>query len=413
MKKSIYLGSSIFVCTILFFLALVLLPVKGAYATSGQSDWQTSLDNSTPVSHLTIPGTHNAAAFNIYNWAIIKDRAECQSANLESQLASGVRAFDLRYTYEYGKFWLYHGSYACNDSDNTQLNLNKVFEKFNAFLKAHPNEFILVNLQKEGGSYNSTALDQVKYQYGVYSGYSFQTKVSDVRGKIVDASGYMQSASGIYNTWNNTVDGKVSDLKNVFSQAPYINKNYTGYIDQKVTYTNIAFQSSALFKTPKSYAEEVRKYFLNANPFASYGQKAYGIVMYDYPTQEVIDYTVSANDWAIYVDDRPRVTITFTNGGSTYGDIDEAALRSQFGDKNVVKETYKQKVVEFGKPGIVEVERTRYKVSVVKGEKIACPAVTSNDGKTFRAFMNFSTFSAWNFDTTPVTQEVTLQALWS
>lgn len=389
-----------------------MLPMKAAHATSGTSDWQSTLDDTTPISHLTIPGTHNSSAFNIYNWSIIKDRAECQSINLEDQLESGIRAFDLRYRYEYSKFYLYHGSYACNDSDNTQLNLNKVFDKFNDYLKAHPNEFILVNLQKEAGDYNMNALNQLKHNYSVFSGFSYQTKVSEVRGKIVDASGYMQNASGIYNTWNTTVDGKVSDLKNVFSAAPAVDKNTSSFIDQKVTYTNIAFQSSALFKTPKSYASEVRKYFLDANPFSAYGQKAYGIVMYDYPTQQVIDYTVSANDWAIYVDDRPKVTVTFTNGGSSYGDIDEAALRAQFGSDNVVKETYTQKVVEFGKVGTKEVQRTRYKVSVVQGEKIKAPAVTSISGKTFRAYMNYSAFSVFNFDT-PVTQDITLQALWS
>lgn len=392
-------------------ITFAIMPTKVASATSGQSDWQSNLSDDTPVSHLSIPGTHNSTAFNIYQVSFIKDRAECQSENIESQLASGIRAFDLRYKYEYNKFYLYHGSYACNDSDNGQFTLNKVFDKLATYLKAHPNEFVIVNLQKESGNYNSTALTQLKNEYGIYTNFSHNTKVKDIRGKIVDASGYMQSASGIYNTWNTTVNGKVSDLKNVFSAAPSVSKNYVGLIDQKVTYTNIAFQTSALFTTPKNYASEVQKYFLNSDPFKSYGQKAYGIVMYDYPTQSIIDYTVTANDWA--KDTRPRVTVTFTNGGSNYGDIDEAALRAQFGSENVVKEIYKQKVLELGKSGLVEVERTRYKVSVVQGEKISMPKTTSAEGKTLRGFIDYSVFRVWNFDTTAVTQDVTLQGIWS
>ena len=289
------------------FVIALFFPIKSSFAID-RNNWMSEIYDDAKISWLTIPGTHDTATFNLSDTT--KKYATTQSMSIEQQLAAGIRAFDLRYKWESdGKFYIYHGdnenwTYKCRDTNGNHLDLATVFSKIQTFLNAHPNEFVLVNIQHELGDYNSTVvadLNNLISSYGIVSR-NTSTTVGEVRGKMVNGSSFMQnvvSQFGIeYNRWEGSVDEKVSDLKTVFSAAPSITKYYSSSITQKCICTNLSWRSSSLFTGPDDYAESVHKQFFGSNPFSSYGQKAYGVIFYDFPSNTIIDWTISANDWA-------------------------------------------------------------------------------------------------------------------
>ena len=365
------------------FALAVILPTKASFAID-RNNWMSEIYDDAKISWLSIPGTHDSTAFNVKNsmfaiHGLIEKGGTTQSMNIESQLAAGVRAFDLRYKWENGKFYLYHGEnkYACKcrDSNGSHLDLETVFKKFQTFLKAHPNEFILANIQKESGSYNNSGLNNLISTYGIV-GRSNSATIGSVRGKIVNGSAFMQGISGssAYNRWETTVSQKVSDMKTCFNAAPSISKYYTSSITQKCICTNISWQGklTKLTTWPKDYASDVRKKFFDSNPFKSYGQKAYGVILYDFPTNSVLDMTISANDWAKCA----NYTVKFDTGKGT----------------KVANSTAKE------------------------GRLLTKPSTTPTlNGYTFAGwYKNQACTSSWNFATDKVTSNnTTLYAKWT
>lgn len=57
--------------------------------------WMASLDDSLPISALSIPGSHDSGTFSCRWWQIC-DFTQCQTLKVAQQLQAGLRAFDLR-----------------------------------------------------------------------------------------------------------------------------------------------------------------------------------------------------------------------------------------------------------------------------------------------------------------------------
>lgn len=314
----------------LLWVCALIFPLKNVYAID-RNNWQSELIDDAKVSWLTIPGTHDTATFNVecasssgsVPSSYVESATTCQSMTIEEQLTAGLRVFDLRYKWENEKFYLYHGendlACKCKDSDGAHLDLATVLQKFKTFLDAHENEFIIVNIQKESGDYNNEELDKVKSAYGVVNR-TDDTTVGQVRGKIVDGSAFMQQYStgtSPYNRWEGSVDEKIDDLKTVFTAAPSIDKHSSSTVSQQCIFTNLSWRAQNLTTWPKDYAEQVHAKFFGTNPFDSYGQRAYGAILYDFPTSTMIDWTISANDWAKAI----NCTFKFNScGGSTVAD---------------------------------------------------------------------------------------------
>ena len=339
---------SLFVAVALILSAVPFSNIQVAEAadssstgTSGQSDWMKNLDDRVYVSHLTIPGSHQAAAFNPR--AITqtsKGWAMCQDADFDEQLDRGLRAFDLRYKWVGGanpaSWYLYHGEdswhYELESMSGTHMDIFYALDKMKAWLEKHPSEFIIVNFQKEmGNAWTDTEYkNKILSRYGggssdnyanglivpYWNAYSWnQLTIGDVRGRIIDGSKFMQGVTGDYNDWNAEFNTKVAQMNRCFDAAPAISKSDSvdaqyNNIQQKVIYSNLAFNSNGATKNPYHLASEMRKYLFQYNVFTNgtkngttytnRGQKAYGIVLYDFVTndQNIINYNVQANDWA-------------------------------------------------------------------------------------------------------------------
>ena len=342
------------------------------------SDWLASIRDDTKLSTLTLPGTHDSATYNFVKNYVTKSYAQCQDMTIENQLLSGVRVFDLRYVYNHdsdGQFTIWHGygntlnfDYQCADSDGTAQTLPKILTKFKTYLAAHPNEFVVVNLQREGGDSAETQLSALCNQYGIVSGYA-SSSVSSLRGKIVNCSGVLQSASGDYNDWTATESEKISQMKNCFTAAPTVTKSYSGSITHRAIYTNLSFNSGGTVKSVRTHAQAVLSGFFEADPFTSYGMKAYGMVVYDFPTTNVINMTINANYWANW----NYYTVKFDTKTSS-------TIESQ---------------------------------SVREGLKATKPSDPSFEGMTFDGWYTDTNYTTkWDFSTNTVSSDMTLYAKW-
>lgn len=132
---------------------------------SSTAAWMKAYSNDTPLVHMNIPGTHDAATWN-YSKATqqalrpVTDLANitevdpsfyrCQDMSMVKMLDAGIRVFDLRYAYDVTKttlvFW--HGTALQSESATVD---DILFGFFN-WLDEHPSEALFLSFQHEGGN---------------------------------------------------------------------------------------------------------------------------------------------------------------------------------------------------------------------------------------------------------------------
>lgn len=100
-------------------------------------DWMARLGDATPLSRLTIPGTHDSCAR--YGGAL----TECQTLSIPQQLESGIRFLDIRCRSIGGSFAIHHGPVY------QQVMFGDVLVACAAFLAAHPGESVLMRVKQE------------------------------------------------------------------------------------------------------------------------------------------------------------------------------------------------------------------------------------------------------------------------
>lgn len=99
--------------------------------------WMSGIPNSSSLSEVTMPGTHNTMA--LFGGAL----AECQSWSLASQLRAGVRFLDIRLRHVKGNLTIHHGvSYQ-------RAHFGHVLQGVVDFLEEYPSETVLMRIKEE------------------------------------------------------------------------------------------------------------------------------------------------------------------------------------------------------------------------------------------------------------------------
>jgi 1-phosphatidylinositol phosphodiesterase len=112
-----------------------------------RTDWMSQLDDTLRISHLSIPGTHDAMS-RCGGPGVI-----CQGMRLNTQLEAGIRAVDIRCRRYHNHFDITHGCFMQGDDCGA---LADHYEFDDAlcicveFLQEHPDETILMRVHKEG-----------------------------------------------------------------------------------------------------------------------------------------------------------------------------------------------------------------------------------------------------------------------
>ncbi|MFF3760890.1 phosphatidylinositol-specific phospholipase C domain-containing protein [Streptomyces sp. NPDC002185] len=120
---------------------------QDAYRNIGQPDraeWMWGVASDTPLSNLSIPGTHDTLSLHGGTSAQTQEDWGDGAATLTAQLERGIRAIDIRARVSGGAaFTIHHAVYY------QQANFDDVLTKAQSFLRAHPTETIVMRLKSE------------------------------------------------------------------------------------------------------------------------------------------------------------------------------------------------------------------------------------------------------------------------
>jgi 1-phosphatidylinositol phosphodiesterase len=119
------------------------------FSSSKLESWMSNLKNETPLSALSIPGTHNSPT---HHTALPSVR--CQAVSVKEQLANGIRFLDIRVQPEKPDDPSKDGLILVHSAFPVSLTGTKYFrsliEHIFAFLDANPSETVIISLKREG-----------------------------------------------------------------------------------------------------------------------------------------------------------------------------------------------------------------------------------------------------------------------
>ena len=262
-----------------WLMTLCLVPCM---ATRDLSNWMTSLDDSTQLSELNIPGTHNTLAF--YGGLSI----ECQSKSLIEQYNMGIRFVEIRCRRYEDSLPIHHGikfqkQFFTADAVNPTV----------AWLKEHPGETILMLVQQE--SYKPIKgtrdfSDMVKGSLD-YAGANYITTlpktIGEARGKIIifrkdwpsdePTFGTDMRSLRVHNDWqDHTKTSKWENVKN------FLDKVRTTYPRSSLCFTYASGYTTFLkIPNPGSMAKYVNPKLKEY--CEEHQQERLGIVVVDFP----------------------------------------------------------------------------------------------------------------------------------
>lgn len=135
------------------------------YSSAKLDSWMGKLKNETPLSALSIPGTHNSPT---HHTALPSVR--CQAVSVKEQLNNGVRFLDIRVQPESPDNLAKDGLILVHSAFPVSLTGNKYFRDIIStvfsFLDANPSETVIVSLKREGiGKATDQHLSKVLHQH--------------------------------------------------------------------------------------------------------------------------------------------------------------------------------------------------------------------------------------------------------
>lgn len=158
------------------------------YSTSHLNSWMRELPDDTPLSFLSIPGTHNSPTHHLAPPSV-----RCQAVSPWDQMQNGVRFFDLRVQPERppdDPLLLVHSIFPISLSGKKYF--RDLYDNILRFLRENPSETLLMSLKREGAG---DATDQqlskiIRDHYIARDPSAWYTEpripsLGQVRGKIV------------------------------------------------------------------------------------------------------------------------------------------------------------------------------------------------------------------------------------
>ena len=158
------------------------------YSSSHLNSWMQELPHETPLSVLSIPGTHNSPTHHLAPPSV-----RCQAVSAWDQLQNGVRFFDLRVQPEHppdDPLILVHAVFPISLAGKKYF--RDLYNDILRFLRENPSETLLMSLKREGtGNAKDEQLSKIiKDHYVARDEGAWYTEpriptLGEVRGKIV------------------------------------------------------------------------------------------------------------------------------------------------------------------------------------------------------------------------------------
>ncbi len=292
-------------------IVMLLLSVLGIRTTrdTGEfdnKDWMSAISDSTYISEITIPGTHDSCAHYEPVYGMIK----CQEYTLKDQLEMGVRFLDIRGGLIGNKMVMLH------EIVPQAIFFDEVLEICYEFLNENPSETIILSLKQEAGENREEFIEYVEKTINKDSDMWYTENeiptLAQVRGKIILMNRYEKAVTqfGIstdywvsneaFTVENESFTLHIQDYYCVEDGLDYkwslVEDEYTQSLanaDKDNLYIN--FTSAYIGEVPNII--EVRDYinprlidYLKNSP-----DGCYGITAMDYANQEICDLLIEKN----------------------------------------------------------------------------------------------------------------------
>ena len=288
-KKMIIWFSIVTIVAVLLTL-IAIVPINSKY---DKKIWMKDLGDSTIITDMSIPGTHDSGATR----SIFDVAGKCQDMSIVNQLNIGVRFLDIRLQLVKDELRIVHSFV------DQKLLFNKVLKDISEFVKENNSEFIIISIKEDADSKKSkvTFYDKVIEEFSKYDNISFDdtlpTTLGEARGKIYILNRFTSNDIGIkaYHGWEDStsfhlnslyvqdnycldnVDIKKQDILNTFDYSLTANKlvlNFTScYLENSFPPTYAA--------TP---AKDINKWLIEE---INKKDKKLGIVIVDFITEEL------------------------------------------------------------------------------------------------------------------------------
>jgi 1-phosphatidylinositol phosphodiesterase len=189
-------------------------------ASRNYSNWMSYLSDKTPISALSIPGTHDSGTAPYKG--LFQPYVRTQTMSIGEQLKAGIRYLDIRLRLSYWGLTVTHAGY---DMDLA----SQAFVQIQQFLKANPTEAVIVRIRKELGSDNEAEFAKqfealvLSYESLFYDKYHpdfSDLQLGDIRGQIF----VLQDYAGILYRGADYARSKIEDRYVVANQEDLKNK---------------------------------------------------------------------------------------------------------------------------------------------------------------------------------------------
>ena len=274
----------------------------------GGNNWMSEIKDGTPLSDITMPGTHDSGTMSV-DFPIW---SKTQTMSVKDQLNIGVRYIDLRLEHVSDVYYnaqVVHGSSKCWNSGGGHLTLYEVLEDVYSFLNSNPSETVIVSVKQDAGDDINALAKDVNTLIDLRSDYwftgSYTPSLGNVRGKCVLATRISEIGRGISLSWGDqgsdggAVDSgwmKVQDRYKMGSSSKWSSAVKPMLDETKpngVWYVNFLSTTGGGIAGVESNASSMNLYF---RTYELMNNKCYGIIAIDYATDDLCAKIYKAND---------------------------------------------------------------------------------------------------------------------
>ena len=205
------------------------------------SDWMSVILDTTRLTEITIPGTHDSCARKFKDedvFGVTSGISKCQSMNITEQLNSGIRFLDIRCEVDPNSYSVktVHGTTDCWNG-NDYYYLDFVFQDVYNWLAAHPSETVCICIKEDDGDHGVPSFTNAIYEYihGYGQGKYFYGEGYNYRdhwylGKTVPTLGEVRGKCVLFNRFDQYIGEEYSD-------GVLVDENESG---QKIKYNDFS-----------------------------------------------------------------------------------------------------------------------------------------------------------------------------
>lgn len=208
------------------------------------TEWMKNVADDKYISEISIPGTHNSCARNVFLGYAMR----CQKTDIDEQLENGYRYLDFRVALQDkgGKsaIKMVHKFSNCHVSGNIfsdYLYFDDAVAKVYKFLDEHPSETVIINIKIEDDDHSVSDIENLLVdEFKEHSDYWYTDStiptLQEVRGKIVLATRYEDEAAtgmmGLNMIWAEQDNTTPSDIP----YDLYVNGDFRLWVQDRFKY---------------------------------------------------------------------------------------------------------------------------------------------------------------------------------